>query len=266
MSSYTAFDPFASPNLMAAIYGRLRGKTAYNVAVLGSRSRGWNSTAVLGDACDYLDTTQSLMNTPTTGQTLYLVSTSASDDAAGTGARSVRIVYLDAAGNQQTTTVNTAGLTPVSLGTGFSFIQWMEVASLGSSETSVGSLSISSTNGAATVATTFELIRAGGNRSLSGRYMVPTGFTAYVCQWGAAAINTTMDTRLRATVFADSGALSTVYHFQDRVFLPSGVITDIMLYYPALSAGCVIKVSAIPGNAPAGNKLDCDFHLLLIED
>ena len=88
--------------LEVSLRGTLAGKTARLVNVMGSRTQGWTSTAVLGDACEYLDTSQAAMNTPTVGQTLYVVSTSANDAAAGTGARTIRIVYLDANGLSDT--------------------------------------------------------------------------------------------------------------------------------------------------------------------
>jgi hypothetical protein len=245
--------------------GKVSGKDAVGYHIMGSRTLGWLNTTVLGDACEYLDTSQALMNTPTSGQTLYLVSTSASDTAAGTGARTVRTVYLDANGLQQVRTDTLNGTTPVSIGSGYTFIQWMEVASVGSNEVSVGNLSISSTNGAATVATTFEYIRAGGNRSLSGRYKVPADCTGFLGHWDALAVGNTMDTRIRATVFADDNSLSTVYHFLDRAFLAAGA--DIMqeLEFRVIPAGGVVKISAIPGGAPAGNKLDCSFSICCIK-
>jgi hypothetical protein len=207
------------------------------------------------------------MNTPTSGQTLYLVSTSADDNSTGPGARTIRIVYLNAAGVELATTATLNGTTPVNLGTGFTFIQWMEVASLGANEVSSGNITVSSTNGAATVATTFCMVRAGGNRSLDGRYKVPTGHTAYVTYWGAAAVGlATMDTRLRATVFADDHTLSTVYHFLDRVFLAIGSGSDMLSNYTSIPAEGVIKISAIPSLTGVGNKLDCDFHLLVVSN
>lgn len=243
--------------------GQLDGVAARMYRIMGSRTLGWSSTSILGDACEYLDTSQALMNTPTSGQTLYLVSTSASDDSAGVGARTVRIVYLDANGVQQVRTDTLNGTTPVSIGTGYTFIQWMEVASVGSSDVSVGNLSISSTNGAATVATTFEQIRAGRNRSMSGRYKVPSDCYGHLVHWDAAAISNTMDTRIRATVFADDNTLSTVYHFLDRVFLASGQNSIQDLEYRIIPAECVVKISATPGAAPSGNKLDCSFSIIV---
>lgn len=243
--------------------GAIAGEPSQLYHIIGTRSQGWNSTTALGDACEYLDSSQNGMNTPTIGQTLYIVSSSASDSSAGVGARTVRITYLDATGVQQSTTVTLNGTTPVSLGSGFSFIQWMEVASIGTSEVSVGNLSVTSTNGAATVATTFEYIKGGGNRSLSARYKVPAGKHAHLIDWKVSAINNTMDTRIRATVFSDDGSISTVYHFLDRVWLASGETPTMDMYYRTLPAGAVVKISAIPGGSAAGNKLDVGFTIIV---
>lgn len=261
-------DTTFSPEYTVQHFGTLNGKQAKLYHIMGSRTLGWTSTSVLGDACEYLNTTQALMNTPTSGQTLYLVSTSASDDGdpAGTGAQTVRTVYLDANGVQQVRTDTLNGTTPVSIGTGYTFIQWMEVASVGSNEVSVGNLSISSTNGAATVGTTFEYIRAGGDRSLSGRYKVPSDSHGHLVHWDAAAINNTMDTRIRATAFADDSAISTVYHFIDRAFLASGANISQELEYREMPANSVVKISAIPGGAPAGNKLDGSFSIIVMKN
>lgn len=244
--------------------GELNGKEAHLYHIMGSRTLGWSSTSVLGDACEYLDTSQALMNTPSSQQ-LYIVSTSANDTAAGTGARTVRVIYLNDAGLETVATYTMNGTTAVAIMDDATFIQWMEVASTGTSEVSAGNIAITSTNGAATVATTFESIRAGGNRSLSGRYKVPADCHAHLVHWDVAAIGNTMDTRIRATVFSDDGALSTVYHFIDRVFLAAGQNWDGNLEYREVPAGGVIKISAIPGGAPAGNKIDCSFSVICMK-
>lgn len=249
--------------------GTLGGKAAALYHIMGSRTLGWSSTSILGDACEYLNTSQALMNTPTSQQ-LYLVSTNDNDGKTGApnsiGARTVRVVYLDGAGLQQVVTYALDGTTPVPIMADATFIQWMEVSSVGSNEVAVGDLAITSTNGAATIATTFEFIKAGGNRSLSGRYKVPSGCHAHLIHWDVGAIGTSMDTRLRATVFADDNALSTTYHFLDRVFLASGVNTTQHLEYRELPSGCVVKISAFPGNTQAGNKLDCSFSLIVMDN
>lgn len=257
-----------SPEFEVALTGKIINKLAQRITVMGTRSSGWSSTTIFGDICEYLDTSQPNINTPTTGQTLYARSSSASDTATGTGIRTMKIVYLDTAGNQQSTTVTLNGTSPVSIGTGYSFIQWMESASVGTSGTAVGNITLSSNStGAPAVNEIFEYISIGSGKSLSARYKVPTGYSTYAIQFDAAAIGNTMDVRLRADVDSDTRALTTgVFHFQDKVFLSAGTNKNSDLKYMKFPAGSVIKVSAIPGAAPAGNKLDCSISLLTIQN
>ena len=242
----------------------INGATAKIFNIMGARSRGWNSTSALWDCCEYLNTSQNLMNTPTSGQTLYLVSTSASDTNGWTWAQSVRIVYLDSTWLQQFAIHTMNWTTPVSIGTWYTFIQWIESASVWSNSVAVGDITISSTNGAATVATTFELIAAGGNRSLSWRYKVPSDSHVHMLDWSAAAISNTMDVRLRADTYADNWLSAWVFHFKDRIFLASGQNFSNDLHYEEYPANTVVKVSAIPGAAPAWNKLDVHFTIILM--
>jgi hypothetical protein len=256
-----------SDALVVALDGTIHSLPAKRVDILGARSRGWSSTSVLGDCCEYLDTTQPKLNTPTSGQTLYLRSTNAGDAASGTGIKTVRTVYLDATGLQQVRTDTLNGTTVVNIGSGYTAIQWMESATIGANGVADGDVTISSTNGAATVATTFEMIAAGSGRSLSGRYNVPSNSQAILLDWNANAIGTTMDVRLRADVFMDDNSLSLgAFHFVDRAFLASGGGADRDGHYRVFPAGCTIKASAIPGNAPAGNKLDFGMTMFVLEN
>jgi hypothetical protein len=75
-----------------------------------------------------------------------------------------------------------------------------------------------------------------------------------------------MDTRLRADVFMDDNSWSNgAFHFVDRAFLASGGAADRAGHYRVFSAGVTVKCSAIPGNAPAGNKLDFGMTLFVLE-
>lgn len=249
--------------------GTFRGTPAVYLTIFGRRSQGWVNTSALGDICDYLDTSQSSINTPTVGQTLYIVSTNANDTAGGTGVRTVRFVYLDNNGDQQVGSATMNGATPVSLGAGYTFIQWVESATVGSGGAAAGVISISSTNGAATVATTFDQIRQGGNRSLSARYQVPTGKTGYLIHWSGGSVSSSMDMRLRADVFTDDRSLSAgVFHFQDTSYCGSGTtgstFADKYLNRLKCPAGAVIKLSAIPSAAGAGNRADGSFAMLVL--
>lgn len=249
--------------------GAWHSKRCAVVTILGRRSQGWNSTSVLGDVAQYLDTSQDGLNAVSTATTYYVRSSSANDTAAGLGAETVRIVYLDSFGYQRAMTVALNGLTGVSLGLGFSAFQWMEVETVGAAGVAAGNITISSVSGAPTVAQTVEYLASGGNRSLSGRYTVPKSWAAYIIAWDATSIGgATMDTRLRATSFADDGQLSPgVFHFRDTSFVQAGASTGhALLYFTRLPALTEVKVSAIPGAAAAGNRLDVSIHILVVEE
>jgi hypothetical protein len=144
----------------------------------------------------------------------------------------------------------------------------MEVASVGSGGIAAGNITISSTNGAATVATTFEYVKAQANRSLSGRYKVPTGWSGYLHSWSGGAIGTAdQDVRLRADVFADDCALSAgVFHFKaTRYIKGDNAFPDAALDYVCVPAGTVVKASSFPGATAAANRCDVNFDLLLVQ-
>jgi hypothetical protein len=248
--------------------GVLGASAAVNIVIMGRRSQGWTSTSLLGDVCEYLDTSQARVTTVNVGTTYYIRSSSVDDTAAGTGTRTVRIVSLSNTGAQQVTTATMNGQTPVSIGSGYTAFQWAEVATHGTvGGVSAGNITIStkSTAGNPTAAETVEYIASGGNRSLSARYRVPLGYTAYLSHWDMSAISANMDARIRATVFADDRTASgDVLHFQDTIFAPAGSHADQNMPYLKMPAGTDILVSAIPSSAPAGNRADCSFQLLLI--
>lgn len=261
----------SSPELEVSRTGLYAGKAAAVVYIVGRRDQGWSDTSTLGDCVEYLDGTQPRINAVSAATEYFIRSTSASDtNAAGTGARQMRIVYLDAAGAQQVMEVALAGTTPVSIGSGISYVQWMEVSAVGSNTVAVGKVTVSSksTAGNPAVSEIVESISAGGNRSLSGRYMVPTGRTAYLIIWDGSSIgNANIDTRLRATVFADDRTISPgAHHFQDLFYLTAGQHHDMPLFYVACPAGAEIKVSAIPSNATPGNRLDASFRMLVVAE
>lgn len=248
-----------------ATTGLYRGKAAETVTILGARSAGWTSTSVFGDVAEYLDTSQALINTPAVGTAYYLVSTSAQDAAAGTGVDTARVTYLDANGLQQVVTKTLTGTTPISLGAGFTYFQFLETDHTSDkTRTAAGNITISSINGAATVATTMDLVKAGGNRSMSCRWKCPSDCVAYMLDWWASAVGNTMDVRLRETQFEGDG-IATCFHFQDRAFLASGQSTLPERHYHKIASNVELKISAIPGGAPAGNKLDCNFELICVK-
>jgi hypothetical protein len=254
------------PELSVSFWNNLNGKTSYIYQILGARSQGWSSTSVWGDIADYLDTSQPLINTPTSGQTLYLYSSSASDTAAGTGARTVKTVYLDGSGNQLTRTDTLNGSSAVSIGSGYTAIQWMETVTAGSGGVAAGNVTISSANGSPSVSNTFEQMTAGGNRSGSMRYVVPTGYSAYLISWTPSVLSPSqnINTRLVSDSLTDNNAATTgVFHLKDGLYMASGQNAQLDLYFIKMPAGCTIKAQGLPGAVAAGNIANIGLHFII---
>ena len=249
--------------------GYLSGKPAQLVSLFGYRTQ-WSSTSVQGDVCPYLVGGQAAMNTPTSGQTLYIVSTSVEDVTGGTGVDRLRVTYLNASGNQQVTIYNLNGLTAVSIGSGFTFIQYMEsYHSVTAERVAAGNLTISSTNGVALESTTFEMIRSNANRSESARYKVPTGKHIHLIDWHASAIkqgaSQTYEVALRSTLLAGDG-LANNYHFVDTSAIVDGGDHDETLHYKEIPTGGIIKASVVPSATASGNIVRIGIDFILMDD
>jgi len=106
------------------------------------------------------------------GVQMRVVSTSAADAAAGTGARTIDLHYLDADLAEQVETVTLNGTTPVNtVATNIRFIQCMHLVTFGSGKAAAGN--ISATNLAASE--NYGYIAAGKLRCSSSLRMVPAG-------------------------------------------------------------------------------------------
>lgn len=255
-------DPtdIVNPLFAAARLGLVDGHAAENFHVMGRRA-GFNSTSVLQDVGEFLGTAIDALPELTGVENLEVVSSSVNDTALGAGARTIRIGYIDTSNHLVVSPdISLAGTTPVAIAFKANFILWMETTSTGSSPVSEGNIILRIVGPGATQ----EQITAGGNRSLSARFMVPVGYTGYLVDWGINAIGTTQDTRLRATVRTRSRTLGTDYVFQSVFYLASGANASEELPYLQLPALSKVKVSTIPGAAAASNRLDAEFTILLI--
>lgn len=111
---------------------------------------------------------------------------------AGTGLRTIRLDYLDAAGVRQAETVPMNGTAAVlTTATGVTAILGVSALTLGSNGSAVGSISI--TNVANT--STFEVVPAGSCAAASAFYKVPSARQSYVTQISGSAV--TSATRIR---------------------------------------------------------------------
>jgi hypothetical protein len=245
------------------------GKKLYS---LKGYRRQWASSTAWNDLAPYLVGGQAQLNTPVAATTYYVVSTSAQDLTAGTGVDSVRILYLDATGYEHTVTASLNGTTAVSIGAGFSFIHFMEsYHSTTADRVAAGAISITSTNGAAADGTSFEQIRAGGNRSQSCRYKVPTATRARLLDYHVSGVklgggSTNYDVELRATIFNDDGTISNAFHFLRGTYIADGGNFSDDIHYKEVPAGAIIKVSIIPSAIGDGNIIKADVDIEVIED
>ncbi len=107
---------------------------------------------------------------PATAQTLEVLSSSANDTAAGTGARTVSVSCLDAGYNQEALqTVSLNGITPVALTNQCLRVNVFTTATSGSGHVNAGDLTLRVAGGGTTLA----IARAGYGFSRSAVYTVP---------------------------------------------------------------------------------------------
>lgn len=114
-----------------------------------------------------------------TGETsLEVVSSSASDAAAGTGARTVTVTGLDSGYNQIAATVTLNGTTTVAIPPTFYRINLAQIATVGSGETNAGAVTIRDAGGG----TTRAVIPAGYGITRQSAYTVPAGWALQILQ------------------------------------------------------------------------------------
>jgi len=161
-------------------YGRGIYKFGYNAAITTTEEVVWDA----GNVYSYIDTAAEAV----------VVSSSAADDAAGTGAQKIKIEGLDENYEPQTVEVTMDGTTNVTTDETFIAINRMYVTEAGNGEVNAGNIT-------ATVgAITRSQISADRGQTLQAVYTVPAGYTAYVTDWmvasGATASNKYLEARL----------------------------------------------------------------------
>ncbi len=244
----------------AGTYGE---KAAKAFKILGRRA-GFNSTSVLQDIGEFLGTSTDLFPVLAGTEALEVVSSSVNDVApGGSGTRSIRIVYLDTSYAIQYIDVNLNGTTPVGLGPiRMLHVYWMEALTGGASEISAGNIDLRTVAGAVVQ----ERISAAGNKSLSARFMVPDGWTAYVTHYSASSVGTTNDIRLRGQVSTYDRALNDRFLFQHTVYLGNSQSLSSDLPFFKFPARARIKASTYPGATPAINRVDYNFVVYIVQD
>ncbi|MFQ5351442.1 MAG: hypothetical protein ACE5D3_00015 [Candidatus Binatia bacterium] len=119
---------------------------------------------------------------PTTARVHALVSTSAADAAAGTGARTIKVTGLLADWTESSETVTLNGLTPVNTVQSYTRIYRMKTLTAGSGGVNAGTITAT----AAIDSTVTAQISIGFGQTLMAIYSVPTGNTAYMTSMRAS--------------------------------------------------------------------------------
>jgi hypothetical protein len=120
---------------------------------------------------------------PSVALQLSVSSSSASDTAAGTGARTVYLEGLDANHNTITEIVTLNGQTAVTTTKSYLHVNDCYVLTTGSGESAAGTIYFGTgTVTAGVPATVYDVIQFDYNSRVTGSYTVPAGYTAYVSQ------------------------------------------------------------------------------------
>ena len=118
--------------------------------------------------------------TPTAASTVNITSSSASDAAAGVGARTVSITGLNGSYAEVTETITMNGISNVATSNSYFIINKMVVLTAGSSETAVGTIISTWTGGGTPVGPNIVI---GANESQAAIYQVPVGYSLYVTNY-----------------------------------------------------------------------------------
>jgi hypothetical protein len=143
---------------------------------------GYSSFSIFGYNPDLDQTEESVwpdggqVPHPTTDSQLTIVSTSANDDSAGTGARTVYIEGLDENYAVVSETVVMDGTTGVTTTNSYMYVNKFYVATVGSGGVNAGEIT------AKVGATLYDLIATGFNNRTTAHYCVPAGYTAYLSE------------------------------------------------------------------------------------
>ena len=243
--------------------GKFKGKDAFAFNIFGRRA-GFTSITVLNDVKEF-DNGVALIPT-LSNSTLDIISSSVNDtNTAGTGARKVKVTYIDVSNNMvQSADINLNGTTLVTnVLTGVNEVLWMEVTELGSGTVAAGNIRLRINGGTVEV----EQVTAGTNKSMSARFMIPTGYTGFIDSWDCEAVNNDQEVRLRVTMNCFTGELSNIYHFMDSKSIAtnsnSGHQPLSFIQIPALAR---IKVSTISAGTAAAVKCGTSFILVLLKN
>jgi hypothetical protein len=208
--------------------------------------------------------TQQIWVAPTTARVHAIVSTSASDAAAGVGARTVRIQGLTAWNTAEATeTVTLNGTTPVNTVNSYVIIHRMKVLTCGATDINVGTISAT----AATDGTITAIISPSQGQTQMAIYGVPSTQSLYMTRFYAYMndpnASTRVDAQLRVNDNPDVQLTNFINKFDLQLFNSGSSTDDISFNIPIKFSGpCIIKVQAIANIADVDMSAGFDGYLV----
>lgn len=189
---------------------------------------------------------------PTVAQQVKIVSDSASDTAAGTGARTVDIHYLNFALEEKEYTFTMNGITAVNGPTDVYRVNYFEVMTVGTGNVAAGNIIITNMAGNET----YGKIEANSNVALQAVFTIPTQTaegkpigSGYITGWDVGVAGSTAGKAiiawLRVTANKHADLTTGVFHFKDITMVSDGSSPMEMVVPIRCPAGADIKISII---------------------
>jgi hypothetical protein len=185
----------------------------------------------------------------TAAQTISVISSQAGDTAAGSGARTVYINYLNSAGVTGRETITLNGTAAVTSTNTMYRINSVVVASTGGTYMTTGTITVAKSAGGTALA----YILAGLTRSRMCIYQVPYGKVLFITSVTYGCHSATKGIRVitRATYDADNHALTDFFLPYSDVAMTNGAMSRQLEIPTKLPAGTRLKVSSIADAAGA---------------
>lgn len=171
------------------------------------------------------------------GAAMSIISSSASDAAAGTGIQQVEIHYIDTNGDAGHVLVELNGTTPVSTGITARFIQCVHANRVGSGKIAAGNITITSGG------VVYSYIMTGKTRCTSSARVVPKGKTLFITE--AVGGSSSGTAAADATIAISGTELDTHRYVLDGIYIPYNQV--------ALQDSAVTLSSRTPFVAHAGS-------------
>lgn len=201
-----------------------------------------------------------------TSETVNVVSDSVLDTSAGTGARTVVIVGLDASWNVQSETITMNGVVPVTSSGTYRRVNRAFVATAGSGAGNAGTITIRHTTTTTNVFGTIGLINGTAlNQTLLALFTVPAGKTGWIMEYAAnmaiasgaaGAATVSLRTRESGAVFRARRVHEITNALSVSVSLPGGLECS-------AQTDVIWRIDEVSDN---NTKVTAQFLMLLVDD